>query len=67
MRIEVDCERLRRNTETIVEMCAARSVEVVGVTKACLGHPDVAPAMRAGGVSMLAESRLDNVRIEEMR
>ena len=62
MRIEVDCERLRRNTETIVKMCAAHNVEVVGVTKACLGHPDVARAMLAGGVSMLAESRLDNVR-----
>jgi len=61
VRIEVDCERIRRNTEAIVRVCAERSIEVVGVTKACCGHPEVARAMLAGGVSMLAESRLKNV------
>jgi predicted amino acid racemase len=34
----------------------------VAVTKACCGHPDVARAMLAGGATMLAESRLRNVR-----
>ena len=48
MRIEVDCERLRRNTETIVQMCAAHDVEVVGVTKACLRPPRRRPG-HAGG------------------
>jgi predicted amino acid racemase len=40
-------------------------VQVAGVTKACCGHPDVARAMLAGGVSLLADSRLQNV--ERMR
>jgi predicted amino acid racemase len=62
MRIEVDCERIRRNTEAVVKMCTAQNIAVVGVTKACCGHPEVARAMLAGGVSMLAESRLNNVR-----
>jgi predicted amino acid racemase len=62
MRIEVDIARLRRNTETIVELCAAHGIEVVGVTKACCGHPDVARAVLDGGASMLGESRLGNVR-----
>lgn len=62
MRIEVDCERIRCNTETIVKVCAEQSIGVVGVTKACCGHPEVARAMLAGGVSMLAESRLKNVK-----
>jgi predicted amino acid racemase len=62
MRIEVDCERIRRNTEAVVEMCAAQGIEVVGVTKACCGHPEVARAMLAGGARFLAESRLKNVR-----
>lgn len=61
MRIEVDCERIRRNTEGIVEMCAAHGIEVVGVTKACCGQPEVAQAMLAGGVDKLGDSRLDNV------
>jgi len=34
----------------------------VGVTKATCGHPQVAQAMLAGGVSLLAESRLRHVR-----
>jgi len=62
MRIEVDCGRLRRNTEAVVNLCASQGIEVVGVTKACCGHPDVARAILAGGVCMLAESRLSNVR-----
>jgi predicted amino acid racemase len=62
MRVEVDCERIRRNAATIVELCASRGIDVVGVTKACCGHPDVARAMLAGGVRTLAESRLRNVR-----
>jgi len=62
MRIEVDCERIRRNTEAIVRLCAPHEIEVVGVTKACCGHPDVARAMLAGGASFLAEARLKNVR-----
>jgi predicted amino acid racemase len=62
MRIEVDCERIRRNTEAITRLCAPHGIEVVGVTKACCGHPDVARAMLAGGAGLLGESRLKNVR-----
>lgn len=62
MRIEVDCERIKRNAEAIVKMCVSQGIEVVGVTKACCGHPRVARALLAGGVSMLAESRLKNVK-----
>jgi predicted amino acid racemase len=62
MRIEVDCERIRRNAATIVDFCGSAGIEVVGVTKSCAGHPEVARAMLAGGVTTLAESRLRNVR-----
>jgi predicted amino acid racemase len=62
MRIEVDCTRLRRNTEAVVKLCASHGIEVVGVTKACCGDPEVASAMLTGGASMLGESRLGNVR-----
>jgi len=62
MRIEVDCQRIRRNAEAVVKLCTERGIDVVGVTKACCGHPEVARAMLDGGVKTLAESRLDNVR-----
>jgi len=62
VRIEVDCTKIQQNAEAIVRLCAPVGIEVVGATKACCGHPEVARAMLAGGVSMLAESRLQNVR-----
>lgn len=61
-RIEVDCERIRRNTEAVVGMCAVRGIEVAGVVKGCCGEPAVARAMLASGVAQLADSRLANVR-----
>jgi ornithine racemase len=62
MRIQVDCERIRRNTQAIVALCAPQGIEVVAATKACCGHPAVARAMLAGGAALLAESRLRHVR-----
>jgi len=62
MRIEVDCEGIRRNAAAVVTMCAEHGIRVAGVTKCCCGEPDIARAMLAGGVTTLAESRLDNIR-----
>jgi predicted amino acid racemase len=62
MYITVDCEQIRRNTQATVRLCGGQGLEVVAATKACCGHPEVARAMLAGGASMLAESRLRNVR-----
>jgi predicted amino acid racemase len=62
VRIEVDCERIRHNTESIVGLCAKYGIKVVGVTKSVCGNPDVARAMLAGGVSMVGESRLSHIR-----
>jgi ornithine racemase len=61
MRIEVDCEAIRRNSEGAVQACSPHGIEVLGVTKACCGHPDVARAMLAGGIRKLADSRLQHV------
>lgn len=62
MRLEIVCDRIRHNAATLVKMCGVAGIEVVGVTKSCCGHPEVARAMLAGGVTTLADSRLDNVR-----
>lgn len=61
MRIEVDCERIRANAAAVTELCARHDIEVAGVTKCVCGEPEVARAMLAGGCTMLADSRLDNV------
>jgi len=65
MRIEIDCTRIRKNTEAVVAMAASAGIDVVGVTKACCGDPDVARAMLAGGLKTLADSRLKH--IEKLR
>lgn len=62
MRIEVTCERIRGNTESIVGLCAKHGIGVVGVTKSVCGNPAVACAMLTGGVSLLGESRLNHIR-----
>lgn len=61
-RIEVNCEYIRRNAEALVALCGGYGIDVVGVTKACCGHPAVARAMLAGGVRTLGESRVEHVR-----
>jgi ornithine racemase len=61
-RIEVDCERIRRNARAVTALCASHGIEVAGVVKGCCGEPQVAHAMLAGGVAQLADARLPNVR-----
>lgn len=62
MRIEVDCERVRRNAAALADYLGQRGIELVGVSKCVCGEPEVVRAMLAGGCSMIAESRLSNVR-----
>jgi len=64
-RLEIDLDRLRHNTATLVARLGARGVRVTGVTKATLGSSEVARAMLAAGVTGIGESRLEN--IEDLR
>jgi predicted amino acid racemase len=62
VRIRVECQKIQENAEAIVALCASQGIDVVGVTKACCGQPEVARAMLVGGVKMLADSQLSHVR-----
>jgi len=62
VRIQVDCRKIQENAEAIVALCASRGIDVVGVTKACCGEPEVARAMLDGGAQMLADSQLSHIR-----
>lgn len=61
-RLEIDGAKLAQNAQKIVSMCAEVGAQVIGVTKACCGMPEVALAMLDGGVIGLGDSRLDNIR-----
>lgn len=61
-RIEIDLQKIRENTRTLVDLLGGRGITVTGVTKAVCGHPDVAQAMLDGGAVGLADARIANVR-----
>ncbi len=64
-RIEFDLDKIRYNTRHLVQRLGLRGIGVTGVTKAVCGNPDIARAMLDGGVTGLADARIENV--ERMR
>ncbi|WP_084631066.1 alanine/ornithine racemase family PLP-dependent enzyme [Demequina aestuarii] len=60
-RIEVDLAAIEHNARTLVARLAPTGITVTGVTKATLGSPQVARAMLRGGVTRLADSRIENL------
>lgn len=60
-RLEIDLGKIQHNASTLVDRLALRGISVTGVTKATLGSPEVARALLRGGVSGLADSRIENV------
>ncbi len=64
-RLEIDLDKIRHNARTLVARLARRGISVTGVTKATLGSPAVAGALLSAGVTVLGDSRIEN--IEAMR
>jgi predicted amino acid racemase len=56
-RLYVDIEAIGRNTEAVAALLRRRGLDLVAVTKGCLGEPRVAAAMLAGGAVALADTR----------
>ncbi len=57
--LTVDLAKIESNARRVVE--ALGTTEVVGVTKVTCGSPEVARAMLAGGVTAIADSRVENL------
>lgn len=60
--VTINLDKIEHNARTIVSLCARHGIDVIGVTKGTCGNPQVANAMLSGGVSAIAESRVENVR-----
>ena len=60
--LNIDLEKIEHNARGIVGFCKERGIEVAGVTKGVCGHAGVARAMLRGGVSAIADSRLENIQ-----
>jgi ornithine racemase len=57
----VDVDAIGRNTEAVARLLRARGIDLVGVTKGCLGEPRVGAAMLWGGAIALADTRDANL------
>jgi len=60
--LTIDLDKIEHNARTIVTLCQSHGIEVAGVTKATCGDPGVARAMLRGGVTAIADSRLENIQ-----
>lgn len=67
-RITIDLGLIRQNVNTIVELCKKNNIQVAGVTKVFCGDPLIAQAYIDGGVSYLADSRVENlIRMKDLK
>jgi predicted amino acid racemase len=60
-RLTINTEKVKKNTEKIVEMANARGISVDAVTKVYCGDPRIAEACLDGGAKRLADSRVENL------
>lgn len=60
--LRVDIDAIGRNTEAVVGMLRDRGLDLVAVTKGCLGETRVAAAMMAGGAVAVADTRDENLQ-----
>jgi predicted amino acid racemase len=60
--LRVDVEAIGKNAESVAALLGAQGLNLVAVTKGCLGEPRVAAAMLAGGAVALADTRGPNLR-----
>ncbi|MCH9671149.1 MAG: alanine/ornithine racemase family PLP-dependent enzyme [Gammaproteobacteria bacterium] len=60
-RLEIDLDKIYQNAYTLVDRLGHRGISVTGVTKATLGSPEIAGALVRAGVSMIGDSRMENI------
>ncbi|WMM23337.1 ornithine racemase Orr [Tissierella sp. MB52-C2] len=66
-RVTIDLSIIRNNVQTLVELCNKQDIKIAGVTKVFCGEPRLAKAYIDGGVSYLADSRIENlIRIKDL-
>ncbi|WP_439437528.1 alanine/ornithine racemase family PLP-dependent enzyme [Salinivibrio costicola] len=61
-KIELDCAKISLNTQRLIEQLTLKGMTVTPVTKSCLGHPIIANTLIDAGATMLADSRVDNIK-----
>jgi predicted amino acid racemase len=64
----VDLSKIKHNAQVMSALCRKAGIQTVGVTKLMRAAPEVARAMLDGGVEILADSRIPNLkRLESLK
>ncbi len=61
-RLEIDLAKIGHNTREIIRLYGAKGVRIIGVTKGVLGDPVIADVFVRNGITILADSRIANLR-----
>ena len=61
-RIEINIKKISHNTKILNRRYGSKGIDIIGVTKVVCGNPHVAAALVKNGISILADSRIVNIR-----
>jgi len=61
-RLDIYLDKIRNNSENIKALCSKHGIKVVGITKGCCAITEVGQAMIDGGIDILGDSRIENLR-----
>lgn len=60
--LEVNLNKLRKNTEIVTDLCKDNGIEVAGIIKGFGGIVEAAKAMAEGGCTQIGSSRIEQLR-----
>lgn len=61
-RLKIDIDKIKHNAEILRTLCVDNGIEPMVVTKVHCAHPGITRAMIEAGYTMLADSRIENLK-----
>jgi predicted amino acid racemase len=61
-RVEISLSKIEDNARILSQRYTQKGISLMGVSKAVLGEPSVVRAMIQGGVTFIADSRIENIQ-----
>lgn len=61
-RLDIDVKKITHNAKQLKELYSSKGIGVIAVTKAACGDVTIANAILDGGIGVLADSRISNIR-----
>lgn len=61
-RLEIDINKIKYNTNKMVDECKSKGIDVAAVTKGFCANANITKALISSGVDILADSRIQNLK-----